>query len=230
KPDTDLSAYRLVTASAARAAKVADVPAVVDKAIATAIMVKRPVYVEINMDIWNSTCPMPSGPLSTTSPPAGTEAQLAATIVSLIRNAHTPLILLGEEIQRYKLADKAADLIAKLGIRWATSVLGKSILDEQGAGFVGVYDGAHSLPAVKSIVESADMLVTLGCAYPVSYAKLVQNSFGRMVEVYDGKVRIKTAPKKNAELGALMAALVMAAAQAPPMSSPGVSPPSPGAG
>jgi indolepyruvate decarboxylase len=225
QPDTDLAAYRLVTANAARAAKVADVPAVVDKAISTAITKKRPVYIEINMGIWDSACPMPAGPLPVTSPPAGTESQLAATIVSLIRGAHAPLVLIGTEIQRYDLADKASDLIAKLGVRWATTVLGKSTLAEQGAGFVGVYEGAHSLPAVRTAVENADMLVTLGCVYPLSYASLVQSSFGRMVQIYDGRVRIKTAAKKNAELNALMTALGTAAAKAPPMPLAGVSPP-----
>src|SRR5258708_35255198 len=101
--------------------------------------------------------------------------------------------MIGNEIQRYGLADKACDLIAKLGVRWASSVLGKSTLAEQSPGFVGVYDGLHSLPAVKAAVENADMLVTLGCVYPVSYASPVQNSFGHMGQVYDGKVRVKTA-------------------------------------
>jgi indolepyruvate decarboxylase len=177
------------------------------------------------MGLWGLACPMPAGTLPVTSPPAGTEAQLAATIVALIRSAHTLLILIGTEIARYGLADKATDLIAKLGVRWATTVLGKSTLSEQGAGFVGVYEGAHSLPAVKTAVENADMLLTLGCVYPLSYASLVQNAFGRMVQVYDGKVRIKTAAKKNAELRALMAALVIEAAKAPPLTPPPITPP-----
>jgi thiamine pyrophosphate-dependent acetolactate synthase large subunit-like protein len=54
-------AYRLVTAAAQRAAWVTDVPNVVDEAIRTAITQKRPVYVEINLDIWDEECPMPAG-------------------------------------------------------------------------------------------------------------------------------------------------------------------------
>ena len=94
---TDLSAYKLVTADAARAGKVADVPAIVDRAISTAVAKKRPVYVEINMAIWNSTCPMPTGPLTIVNPPAGTETQLASVIIALIRAAHSPLILVGKK-------------------------------------------------------------------------------------------------------------------------------------
>ena len=61
---TDLNAYRLVTAQAARANTVAEAPGVVDHAISTAILRKRPVYIEINMAIWDAPCPAPSGPLS----------------------------------------------------------------------------------------------------------------------------------------------------------------------
>jgi indolepyruvate decarboxylase len=218
---TDLNAYKLVTASAARAGSVADVPAVVDTAISSAIKKQRPAYIEINMGIWESPCPMPIGSLNVANRPAGTENQLAAAIVGLIRAAQTPVILVGTEIRRYGLADKVADLIAKLGVRWATAVLSKSVLPEQGAGWIGVYDPPHSLPAVKSAVEHADLLVTLGAVFPNGYAGLVQGAFGRMVQVYDGKVRIKTAAKQDAEIGALVSALVAEAAKAPPKPVPG---------
>ena len=217
---TDLAAYKLVTASAARAAKPADVPGLVDKAIVTAIAKKRPVYVEINMSIWNSPCAMPAGPLVVTTPPAGTEKQLAASIVALIRAAQSPLILIGEEVQRYGLADKALDLITKLGVRWASTLLAKSTLAEQGPGWIGVYDPPHSQAAVQTAVEHADLLVTLGCVYPNGYAALVSSAFGHMVQVYDGKVRIKTAAKQNAEIGALVSALVVEAGKAPPKAAP----------
>ncbi len=224
---TDLTAYTLVTANAARAAKVSDVPGIVDQAISTAVMKKRPVYIEINMAIWHSACPMPAGTLPVANPPAGTEQQLATTIVGLVRAAQSPLILIGTEIQRYGLADKVADLIAKLGVRWATALLAKSTLPEQGDGWIGVYDPPHSQPAVQSAVENADLLVTLGCVFPNGYAALVQNAFGRMVQIYESKVRIKTASKQNAEIGALVSALVTAAATAPPNPVPGGAVPAP---
>lgn len=220
QPATDLEAYKLVTANAGRAATVAEVPTVVDTAIAAAISTKRPVYIEINLDIWDSTCPMPAGPLNLNRTPAGIEQQLATTVVGLIRAAQKPLILVGTEIQRYGLADDVADLIAKLGVRWATALQSKATLAEQGAGWIGVYDPPHSLIAVKNAVEQADLLVTLGCVYPVGFAPLVQNSFGRIVQIYDDKIRIKTPAKQNAELRALVSALVTEAAKAPPMSVP----------
>jgi len=226
---TDLSAYKLVTASAARASTVAEVPAAVDAAISTALRKKRPVYIEINKAIWTSSCPMPTGSLTLTDPPAGTENKLAHAIVGLVRAAQSPLILVGTEIQRYGLADKAADLIAKLGVRWASALIAKSTLAEQGPGWIGVYDPPHSPPSVKNAVEHSDLLVTLGCVFPNGYASLVQSAFGRMVQIYGGQVRVKTAAKQNAEIGALMSALVTEAAKAPPKPvPPGAVPATPG--
>jgi indolepyruvate decarboxylase len=229
QPATDLAAYKLVTASAARAGSVAEVPATVDNAISTALKTKRPVYIEIDMDLWTAPCPGPIGPIPGTNPPAGTEQQLAATIVGLIRAANKPVILVGNEIQRFGLADKVLDLINKLGVRWATALISKSTLAEQGAGWIGVYDPPHSLAAVKNTVEGADLLVTLGCVYPSGYANFVSSAIGRIVQIYDGKVRIKNAAKKNAELVALVSALVIEAAKAPPKPVPaGATPPAPG--
>ncbi len=226
---TDLTAYGLVTAKAARATNAGAVPAVVDAAISTAITRKRPVYIEIPMDIWDSACAMPTGPLPVSTPAAGTEQQLATQIVASIRAASSPLILVGTEVQRYGLAGDVFRMITKLGVRWATALLAKSALPEQGAGWVGVYDPPHSPAAIRNAVEQADLLVTLGCVFPNGYANLVKNSYNRMVEVYDGKVRIKSGAKQNAEIHALVSALATEAAKAPPRPvPPGATPPTPG--
>lgn len=222
---TDLAAFKLVTTYAARAATASEVPAVVDRAIAAALTAKRPAYAEINLTSWTLACPQPAGPLIVSRPAAGTEPALAATIVGLIRAAKAPCLLIGTEVQRYGLADKVADLIAKLGARWSTQLLAKSALAEQGAGFAGVYDPPHSAAGVQAAVENADLLVTLGCVYPTGYANLLRAASGRIVQVYDGKVRIKGAVKQAAEIGALVDALVIEAAKQPPLPAVPAPPP-----
>lgn len=132
-------------------------------------------------------------------------------------------------MQRYGLADKVADLIAKLGVRWSTQLLAKSTLAETGAGWVGVYDPPHSQTAVNTAFAQADLIVTLGAVFPNGYANMVGGAFNKMAQIYDGKVRIKTAAKQNAEIGALVAAMVVEAAKAPPKTVPaGVVPAPPG--
>ncbi|WP_066367504.1 thiamine pyrophosphate-dependent enzyme [Herbidospora mongoliensis] len=219
QPDHDLRTYRLVTASATRAGTAAAVPGVVDAAIATAVKRKRPVYIEINRDIWTAPCPAPSGSLPVTEPPAGTEEQLADTIVGLVRAATLPLVLVGIEIQRHGLADKVADLIARLGVRWSVQLPAKGVLPEQGDGWVGVYAPPHSLPAVNAIAQ-ADLLVMLGCVFPSSYATLIRTGTNRVITAYDGKVKIKNAAKQSAQLDALVTALVTEAAKAAPRPVP----------
>jgi indolepyruvate decarboxylase len=220
QPDGDLNTYKLVTASAARAGRVADVPTVVDTAIATAVKRKRPVYIEISRDIWTATCPAPSGALQVAEPPAGTEGQLAGAIVGLVRAATSPLVLVGLEIQRYGLADKVAELITRLGVRWSTQLAAKGVLPEQGNGWVGVFAPPNSLPAAANAIAQADLLVLLGCVFPGNYATLIRNGTGRIITAYDGKVKIKSAAKQSANLDALVTALATEAAKAPPKQVP----------
>ena len=217
---TDLNAFALVTAFARRAATVAEVPDVVDTAISTALRTKRPVYIEIDMGLWSAPCQEPGAALSDQVAPAGTETQLANTIVGLIRAAQRPVLLVGTEVQRYGLADAVADLIAKLGIRWASDMLAKSTLPESGAGWIGVYDPPYVPADIRQPIEQADLLVTLGSVFPNAYAPLVNTAFNRMVAVYDGKVRVKSQPKQNAEIRALVAAMRTKAAQQPPATPP----------
>ena len=226
---TDLNAFALTTGYAARAASVAEVPTVVDTAIITALTKKRPVYIEINMGIWGANCAPPGPPLSAAVPAVGTETALAATIVGLIRSGPKPVLLVGTEVQRYGLADDVTDLIAKLGVRWASDMLAKSTLAEQGDGWSGVYDPPYVPAAIKALIETADPLVTLGSVFPNSYAPLVRNRLTKIISIYDGKVRVKGEPKKDAEIRALVTAMRDKAAETPPASVPaGVLPTAPG--
>ena len=61
---TDFSAYKLVTPSATRAGTVAELPPLVDAASASAIRTKHPSHIQINMGIWDSACPIGTGPLN----------------------------------------------------------------------------------------------------------------------------------------------------------------------
>jgi indolepyruvate decarboxylase len=228
QPDTDLSAYKLVTTYAARANTVAEVPGVVDTAIATAIRRKRPVYIEINMDIWNLACPAPAGPLNVENPPFGTEKALAAQTVQALRAAANPVILVGAEVQRYGLADKATELIAALGVRYATALLAKSAVG-MGTGWLGTYNPPHASATVRTAVETADVLLMLGCVFPNGYANLLGSRLGHIIWAHDGKVRVRGGNRQNAEIGALVTEMVAEAKKAPPRAAPpGVMPATPG--
>jgi indolepyruvate decarboxylase len=227
RADSELDAFSQVTAKSVRVANAAEVPAVVDDALTAALTSKRPVYLEIAMNLWSQTCDNPGPPLTSAVAAAGTETQLATTLVDLIRSAQKPVVLIGTEVARYGLSDAVADLIANLGVRWASDMLSKSTLAEEGPGWIGVYDPPYVPQAIRTQVESTDLLVTLGCVFPNSFANLVTQKFNNMVAVYDGKVRVKNQPKQNAEIRALVAAMRVKAAEHPPATVPAGAAPAP---
>ena len=72
RANAELDAFALVTAKSVRAATKDAVPTAVDGAITAALTSKRPVYIEIAMDLWSQTCADPGPPLTSAVPAAGT--------------------------------------------------------------------------------------------------------------------------------------------------------------
>jgi len=203
---TDLNAFREVTAFAGRAEKFTEVVALVDRALSTAVQKKRPVYIEINKRIWETSFTTPVNPLALTNPPSGREAALATRILTALSGVAKPAILLGIELQRYKLADQATRLVQKLQIPWSTTLVDKSVIAEQTPGFVGVYDSGSAPRLVKRVIEGADKLLVLGPVLGVQHIALA-DSMAKIIRVFDGNVRFGTEAAQPAEIGKLIDAM-----------------------
>ncbi len=203
----DLAMFREVTEYAERAEHVGDVPRIVDEAIRTALVAQRPVYIEIAKQLWDARCPAPQGLIDSTLQPSGEEDRLAAAILGRLQGARRPALLVGIEVQRYGLEDRASTLVDKLGVPWATTLLAKSVLAEQATGFVGVYSGDRAVPAVRKIVEESDALLTLGCVMSRGFRHLVTHSGASLMQAANHAVRMGRAPPTRAELGPLVAAM-----------------------
>lgn len=206
KERTDLVVFREVTAYAARAESTADVPRVVDEAVATALREKRPVYIEVPKHLWDAPCDAPKGPLDVSVAPTGNEGRLADELLGRLKKAKRPALLLGVEVQRHGIADEVGALVQKLGIPFATTMLGKSVLPETTPGYAGTYAGMRSVPALRTFLEDADAVLALGCVFGRQYRDLVTKKPDKMLVVGNGAVRIgkKATP---ARLGAVVAAL-----------------------
>ena len=204
---SDLVTFKEVTEFAERIEKPADVPRIVDQAIMIAKTKQRPVYIEVAKDVWGKACPAPAAPLNLTIAPSGNETQLARDIVAKLRAASKPALLLGIEIERYGLASETIALVNRLAIPWSTTLLAKSVIPEQTAGFVGVYGGENAPPSVIRVIEGGDALLAIGCVMGRQYRRLVRNSAAKMTLAFNGQVKIGAAPAKPASLRALLAAL-----------------------
>ncbi len=201
---TDFHVMEQVTAASARITSAANAPAEIDRVLRTAISVRRPVYLEVGKDLWGASCSNPAGSLQPSRPVSGQEEALATQILQRLSAAQRPVLLLGEEIQRFGLQGQATSLLAKLKLPWATTVLGKAVLAEQEAGFRGTYSGDNSNGNVKTLMDGADFILALGCIFSSGYLALANAKEGRLIRAWDGMVRIRENSVVKGDLATLI--------------------------
>lgn len=202
---TDLEVFERVTAYAARAERKEDVPRVVDDAIRIALRERRPTYVEIPKDLWDATVSTASARLDAAPAASGAEPEVAQKILERLSSAKRPVLLLGVELGRYGLTEKARTLVAKLGVPYATTMLAKAVIPEATPHFAGVYIGQSSVPATRELLERADAVLALGCVLGRQYREVATKK--SLTLAADGEVRFAGATTK-ATLGPLLDALL----------------------
>jgi TPP-dependent 2-oxoacid decarboxylase len=166
--ESNLNAYRQVTAFATVITNSNLATSQIDTALETCLTEGQPVYLEIRQNVFESPCDPPQGKIEARPRPTternGTilESAIEAT-VNRIRKLGKPILWGGVEIDRFKLADAFQDLSEKTGIGFCTTIMGKSILSENHPNFMGVYNGKASLPEVRKIFnEVAQCRIGLG--------------------------------------------------------------------
>ena len=169
----DLAVFRQLTAYAERVTLQEDVPNIVDGAISEALKTKRPVYIEIARGVWIGTCRLRTNSLQPAPFVSGNEEDLAKRTLTKLYAARRPALLLGIELQRYKLAAKAEQLVRALQARYATTKLAKSVISEDTPGFSGVHGGLNSPASVRAAIDNSDALLTLGCIYGTQQGPMV---------------------------------------------------------
>jgi TPP-dependent 2-oxoacid decarboxylase len=167
----------------------------IDRTLAACLHHKRPVYIEIPVDVVDRACIAPeSYPMvaaKLTNPDVLQEA--VAEAVELLAKAKYPVILAGVEFHRFDLQDKLLKLLETTGYPIATTMLGKSCISEMHPQFIGNYIGALSREYIRERIENADCLLCLGAimsdmnlgAYT---AKLDDN---KLINANSEKVKIK---------------------------------------
>ncbi|HEY3305967.1 MAG TPA: hypothetical protein VGL70_20790 [Candidatus Binatia bacterium] len=82
--------------------------------------------------------------------------------------ARRPLVSVGIEAYRFKLAKEILKLAEKMGASCCTSVLGKGAFPMNHPLFMGVYIGALSPRTIRERVEKAELIIGWGCFLPIS--------------------------------------------------------------
>jgi indolepyruvate decarboxylase len=135
----------------------------IDRVLDACFRYKRPVYIELPrdmVDVVPAVAHAFRSPASTHDGLALEEAVKEA--IERLNRAQKPLIIAGVEIHRFGLQDLVLKLAEQAGIPIATTILGKSVVNETHPLFVGLYEGAMGREEVTSYVEDSDCILLLG--------------------------------------------------------------------
>lgn len=172
--DTQLEIFKQLTVDSILVDDSTIAPQGIDRVISSVLQYKRPGYIELPRDMVSVRIltsqqeqrPNSSSSESTTEPEYKSdlismhEALLEAT--AMINSSDKPVIVVGIEIHRFGLQEKLLELVNKTAIPFVSTVLSKSVINEDHPSFLGVYEGAMGYESVREYVESSDCLILLG--------------------------------------------------------------------
>lgn len=187
--------YEKLTVAACVLTSPEQAPAQIDKAIEACLKFKRPVYIEVPVDIVEMPCRAP-GPLAIDTALTSDRAALEEAVseaVSLLEAAEQPVILAGVECHRLGIQRGLQDLIEHSGYPFASGLLGKTVIPEEHLQFIGVYGGVASWDNARKIVRKADIILCLGTLMTdieIGGCKPLLDP-GRMIVANSDRVRVK---------------------------------------
>ncbi|MDZ4859250.1 MAG: thiamine pyrophosphate-binding protein [Candidatus Hydrogenedentes bacterium] len=155
--------FERVTVAAIALENPDDAPAQIDNALDACIRQKRPIYVEIPRDMVAVPCAAPK-PWTFDRVKSDSLAlrEAVAEAAEMIRKAKRTIVLGGVEIHRFGLQSLLKRLVEHTGMPIASTLLGKSMMEEDHPQYLGVYEGAMGRDDVRKTVERADCLMILG--------------------------------------------------------------------
>lgn len=141
-----------------------EAPLAIDRALARCLTGKRPIMIEIPVDMVDQICDPPLKPLVVGPPVSNPDSLNEALdeVMALLAPAKRPVILGGAELHRYGLMHQFTRLVETSRLPVATTLLGKTVISELHPQAIGVYEGAMSRREIRDIVEKSDVLLCLG--------------------------------------------------------------------
>jgi indolepyruvate decarboxylase len=149
---------------------VATASASIDRVL-TAVRARRlPGYILIPADVAVAPAAPPASPLPTPTEEADPDAVAGFTaaarrLLATVSDVSRIGVLSGLLTHRFGAADDLAALLAAGPLQHATTLWGKSLVDETDPGFTGVYVGVASADAARRTVEGAAVLILSGVEF-----------------------------------------------------------------
>ncbi len=206
----DQKVFAHVTVASVVVADPASAPAQIDAAMVALLTHRRPIYIEVLQDVWSMECAPPQGKLGP-AVQASDPASLAAAVDDAwarIQAARLPVVWAGVEIQRLGLQAVLQQLIDASGLYFTTTSLGKTVLDEAQARFIGTYAGPASPLLTRAVMKATDCPIALGTIITDDYLDIMAASFGAMIEVTDVETRVGYRYYRQVVMADFLAALL----------------------
>lgn len=204
-------AYAHITVASVLLDDAGDAPHLIDRALARCLSEKRPIMIEIPVDIVDQTCEPSGRPMSTDPPKSDSDSLSEALdeVMSLLRPAKRPVILGGVELHRYGLMQQFMRLVENSKLPVATTLLGKTVISELHPQAIGVYEGSMSRRDVRTIVENSDVLLCLGAwISDINFGVVTGKLEGRqLILANSGRLKISQHVYEDVWIGDVVAGL-----------------------
>jgi indolepyruvate decarboxylase len=139
----------------------------IDRVLTAMLRASRPGYLSLPADVAEAPADPPRRPLHLAPRPSdpGAVARFREAARELLAGAEPPVVLADVLVQRAGAEEELHALLQRGGLRHASLLWGRRVVDEAAPGFLGTYVGAASDPAVRAAVEDADRLITAGVCF-----------------------------------------------------------------
>ncbi|WP_444889216.1 thiamine pyrophosphate-binding protein [Microbulbifer sp. DLAB2-AA] len=139
-------------------------PAAIDRALDTAMLRRKPVYIEVAANVANAptSAPIPRGFARRPTSDPDSLAAAVKHIVDFLNGAERPVLIAGSRVRAASAQKALCDLAHSCKYGLASMPDAKGLLPETLESFMGIYWGPVSTPGCSEIVDTADALLFAG--------------------------------------------------------------------
>jgi pyruvate decarboxylase len=157
-----------VTCAAVAIERPGDAQRLIDHAIRSALLAKKPVYIEIPTNMADSPCAAP-GPISAVVSPDVSDAQSLAVAIELaadfLAKKRKPILLAGAKLRAAGAEAAFLELAEAIGCAVAVMPGAKSFFPEQHKQYVGIFWGQVSTLGADTMIDWSDGVVCAGTVF-----------------------------------------------------------------
>jgi pyruvate decarboxylase len=203
--------FRPVTVAVENIRFVEEAPAQIDRAIATCLRRRKPVYLEIACNLANQEVPTPQ-PYQFHGHPGSDPQSLAEAVdqaAAMLNKAQKPVVVGGAKLRMAGALEAFLQFVEASGYAVAMMPNAKSFFPENHPNYIGIYWGPVSSPGTDAIVESADVYLYAGPVLSdyASCGHTMQISPAKLIHAGPDSVRLPGASYNGVQMSEFLEAL-----------------------